>query len=77
VVAALLLHRVVGLDTQKCGAIARNVEASQSGWFAKLDVHRDEIDVNAALAVSPDGTTILYTRVVNDGADLMMTENFR
>jgi Tol biopolymer transport system component len=27
--------------------------------------------------VSPDGTTILYTRVVNRGEDLMMIENFR
>jgi hypothetical protein len=26
--------------------------------------------------VSPDGTTILYTRVVNRGEDLMMIENF-
>jgi Tol biopolymer transport system component len=29
------------------------------------------------LAVSPDGTTILYNRVVNDSADLMLIENFR
>jgi Tol biopolymer transport system component len=27
--------------------------------------------------VSPDGSTILYTRVVNRGEDLMMIENFR
>ena len=27
--------------------------------------------------VSPDGTTILYTKVVNRGEDLMMLENFR
>jgi Tol biopolymer transport system component/predicted Ser/Thr protein kinase len=29
------------------------------------------------LAVSPDGTTILYNKVVNHGADLMLIENFR
>ena len=29
------------------------------------------------LSVSPDGTTILYNKVVNDGADLMLIENFR
>jgi eukaryotic-like serine/threonine-protein kinase len=28
-------------------------------------------------AVSPDGTTILYSRTVSSGADLMMIENFR
>ena len=31
----------------------------------------------SGLAVSPDGTTILYTKKVRDGADLMMIENFR
>jgi hypothetical protein len=25
----------------------------------------------------PDGTTILYNKVVNQGADLMLIENFR
>jgi len=29
------------------------------------------------LAVSPDGQTILYNRLVNDSADLMLIENFR
>jgi hypothetical protein len=29
------------------------------------------------LSVSPDGTTILYNKVVNHGADLMLMENFR
>ena len=29
------------------------------------------------LTVSPDGETILYTRVVSEGSDLMMIENFR
>jgi serine/threonine protein kinase len=31
----------------------------------------------AGLAVSPDGTTILFNKVVNDGVDLMLIENFR
>ncbi len=29
------------------------------------------------LAVSPDGRTIVYTKAVSDGADLMLIENFR
>ena len=29
------------------------------------------------LAVSPDGTTILYTKVVSEGADLNLIENFK
>jgi hypothetical protein len=29
------------------------------------------------LAVSPDGRSILYTRVLGDGSDLMLIENFR
>jgi hypothetical protein len=29
------------------------------------------------LAVSPDGNTILYTRHMTDGADLMLIENFK
>ena len=29
------------------------------------------------LTVSPDGKTILYTRLVNEGTDLMLIENFR
>lgn len=28
-------------------------------------------------AVSPDGQTILYSRLVGNGADLMVIENFR
>ena len=33
--------------------------------------------LSAGLAVSPDGKTILYTRTVSSGADLMMIENFK
>ena len=33
--------------------------------------------LTAGFAVSPDGKTILYSRAVSSGADLMMIENFR
>jgi hypothetical protein len=33
--------------------------------------------LTAGFAVSPNGKTILYTRTVSSGADLMMIENFR
>ncbi|HVQ43314.1 MAG TPA: hypothetical protein VMS54_13935 [Vicinamibacterales bacterium] len=33
--------------------------------------------LTAGFAVSPDGKTILYSRTVSSGADLMMIENFR
>jgi hypothetical protein len=29
------------------------------------------------LTVSPDGKTILYTKVVGEGSDLVLIENFR
>ena len=33
--------------------------------------------LTAGFTVSPDGKTILYSRTVSSGADLMMIENFR
>jgi hypothetical protein len=32
---------------------------------------------NGCFTVSPDGRTIVYSRLVNSGADLVMIENFR
>jgi len=29
------------------------------------------------IAVSPDGQTVLYPRVVSEGSDIMLIENFR
>ena len=43
--------------------------------LGKLD--RFTSGYNPSLSVSPDGTTILYHKVVSDGADLMLIENFR
>ena len=43
---------------------------------ARLDQYHLGL-LTAGFAVSPDGKTILYTRTVNSGADLMMIENFR
>jgi hypothetical protein len=34
-------------------------------------------NANGGLAVSPDGQTLLYTRAVSRGADLMLIQNFR
>jgi hypothetical protein len=34
-------------------------------------------NANGGLAVSPDGQTILYSRLVSRGADLMLIQNFR
>ena len=34
-------------------------------------------EFTGGLAVSPDGQTILYTRAVSHGADLMLIQNFR
>jgi hypothetical protein len=33
--------------------------------------------IQGGLTVSPDGRTVLYTRTVNSGADLMLIDNFR
>ncbi len=32
---------------------------------------------NGRVGVSPDGRTILYTKAVREGSDLMLIENFR
>ena len=36
-----------------------------------------ERPVHLAIAVSPDGRTILYTQLDEAGSDLMLVENFR
>jgi hypothetical protein len=35
------------------------------------------LELTGGFAVSPDGRTILYTRVGSRGADLMLIQNFR
>jgi hypothetical protein len=35
------------------------------------------LQVVGYFAASPDGQTILYSRLVSNGADLMLIENFR
>jgi Tol biopolymer transport system component len=62
-------------------------EQTPSGWpllVLDLATGRDRFlgslekcDPMYGLAVSPDGKTILYERVVSDGSDLMMIEHFR
>ena len=37
----------------------------------------DQASSENGLTVSPDGKTILYVKVENQGSDLMMIENFR
>jgi hypothetical protein len=41
------------------------------------ELDRFASEYSTPLSVSPDGTTILYHKVVSDGADLMLIENFR
>ena len=47
------------------------LQARRQGTLEKFE------NGNGGLAVSPDGQTILYTRLVNGGADLMWIQNFR
>jgi len=47
----------------------------QDHLLGKLD--RFTSRYTPAISVSPDGATVLYHRVVSDGADLMLIENFR
>jgi hypothetical protein len=50
----------------------RDPETGRGRLLGKL-----ENALPAGLTVSPDGKTVLYSRVVNQGADLMLIENFR
>ena len=36
-----------------------------------------EGSLNSGLSVSPDRRTFLFSKIVNEGADLMLIENFR
>jgi serine/threonine protein kinase len=67
-----------GLYSEECSdrpeipLFVRDPVTGQGRLLGKLD--RTE---GAGLSVSSDGKTILYTKIVGEGSDLMMIENFR
>ena len=75
-----------GIHYVPCSAVSQPGEATamrlldprtgKDREVARLDQYHLGL-LTAGFAVSPDGKTILYTRTVNSGADLMMIENFR
>lgn len=61
-----------------CGPGARGVPV----YLRDLATGRDRLLSNLenwlpGFTVSPDGKTILYTRMVGEGSDLMLIESFR
>ena len=54
----------------------RDLATGRGRLLGKLDRAASPMALEG-FTVSPDGKTILYTRVVNEGKDLMMIENFR
>jgi len=40
-------------------------------------LEKAELPADTTIAVSPDGRTILYPKVVREGSDLRLIENFR
>jgi dipeptidyl aminopeptidase/acylaminoacyl peptidase len=49
-----------------------------SGWDQVLGtLEKAELPADTTIAVSPDGRTILYPKVVREGSDLRLIENFR
>ena len=60
-----------GFDSQ---LLVRNPVTLQDHRYGTLEKFKNG---GGGLAVSPDGQTILYTRLVSGGADLMLIQNFR
>ncbi len=60
-----------GPDSQ---LLVRNPVTLQDHRYGTLEKFQN---ASGGLAVSPDGQTILYTRLVSGGADLMLIQNFR
>jgi WD40-like Beta Propeller Repeat len=59
-------------DGPQASLFVRDAATGRGRLLGKLD--RAE---NTGFTVSPDGKTILYTRQVGEGLDLMMIDNFR
>ena len=55
----------------------RDPATGRGRLLGKLDRAARPEGAPEGFTVSPDGKTILYTRVVNQGKDLMMIDNFR
>ena len=56
-------------DDREVGTLEAYEYAYRTAYGLKANV--------SGFAVSPDGLVVLYSRMVNSGADLMMIENFR
>ena len=67
-----------GLYSEECSdgpgtpLFVRDPVAGQGRLLGKLDWTE-----GAGLTVSPDGKAILFTKIVGEGSDLVMIENFR
>ncbi len=59
-------------DGPETPLFVRDPATGQGRLLGKLDRA-----AGAGLTVSPDGKTILFTKIVGQGSDLMMIENFR
>jgi Tol biopolymer transport system component len=55
-----------------------NLATGEDRVLGRLEqFERSPILLSLGLSISPDGTSVLYPRTVNEGSDLMLLENFR
>jgi hypothetical protein len=60
------------LTSPQASLVVRDPETGRGRLLGNLERWN-----TTGLTISPDGRTILYTRVVGEGSDLMMIDNFR
>jgi Tol biopolymer transport system component len=63
---------ILGRPEPFLSLVARDLATGRERLLGNL-----EQAAGSGLTVSPDGTTVLFTKVVGEGSDLMMIENFR